>query len=104
MGASLDTEVRSVVVQIGQVLAHSQVLLSFEGFLVLTLLCIALLLLFNELLDLVHVLIDTRAGVGCRFDLRVVVNAVQQVVGILLAPEAGVVQSILSLYHTRRLG
>ena len=52
----------------------------------MTLLRIAFLLLFDELLDLVHVLVDTRAGVGGRLDLGVVVNAIEQVIRILLAP------------------
>ena len=52
----------------------------------MTLLRIAFLLLFDELLDLVHVLVDTRAGVGGWLDLGVVVNAIEQVIRILLAP------------------
>ena len=86
MSACLDAQIRRVVMQIGQVLAHSQVLLRFEGLFVLTLLRIAFLLLFDELLDLVHILVDTCAGVGGRLDFGVVVNAIEQVIRILLAP------------------
>ena len=86
MSACLDAQIRRVVMQIGQVLAHSQVLLRFKGLFVLTLLRIAFLLLFDELLDLVHILVDTCAGVGGRLDFGVVVNAIEQVIRILLAP------------------
>ena len=82
--------------QIGQVLAHSQILCSLFGFLLVALLCVAFLLLLDELLDLVHVLVYACARVGDRLHFGVLVDAdaVQQVLWILLSPQAGVVEGI----------
>ena len=61
--------------QIGQVLAHSQVLFSLKSFLPMALLRIAFLLLFDELLDLVHVLVYACARVGDWLHFGVFVDA-----------------------------